>query len=118
MPYGGFFVPPITPETAQPSTQQPQQSTYFNPAKKVEPVRQLVTKTETHIDVDIVTAVIEERNQLELKWLEEILGLVKVRNPRTGRYLKPERFLQEIRRIKENGNYRTYSEVQSDSEQE
>lgn len=48
------------------------------------------------IDVEMVNAVIDEGNGLELLWLMELLkDGVKVRNT-TGRFLKADRFMQAV----------------------
>lgn len=48
------------------------------------------------IDIDMVEAIIKEGNGQEFIWLRNLLESgIKIRNT-TGRYLKPDRFLERL----------------------
>lgn len=99
MPFGGFFVPPVTTPAGASPTLTP-------PKKAVIPIKPAADpKLDSYIDKDLVESVLAERNWTELNWLHEVLGIVKIRNPKTGRYLKSDRYIDQIMKIKESGDY-------------
>lgn len=119
VPWGGFIPPTVTAPTAEPTPVQPK-------PKKIEPPKPAANKKlDDYVDKDLVEAVLRERNWSELIWLQEVLDVVRIRNPKTGRYLKSDRYLAEIARIKENGEFRerttpsgVFTEIPSDSFEE
>lgn len=119
-PWGGFVPPVVSTDPTLTATFNPA------PAKKVVPPKQAANKKlDDYVDKDLVEAVIRERNWAELNWLHEVLSVVRIKNLKTGRYLKSDRYLDEIIRIKESGEYaeRTtpsgeLQEIQSDSFEE
>lgn len=103
MPWGGFIPPIVTPAGSPNPITAPAPSA---PKKAVIPIKAAADpRLDKWIDVDLVKAVIAERNWAELNWLYEVLDIVRIRNPKTGRYLKSERFVEQIMKIKESGDY-------------
>lgn len=75
----------------------PSANSAFFQAKAVQPKPSPIKRFEEFIDVDVVEAVIKEANGIELAWLKDLLETgIRVRNT-TGRYLKNDRFLKEIK---------------------
>lgn len=104
MPWGGF-VPPIVTPAGSPNPVTAPSPAPKKPTVIIKPAAN--PKLDSYIDKDLVESVIAERNWTELNWLYEVLGEVKIRirNHKTGRYIKSDRYIDQILKIKESGEY-------------
>ena len=91
MVFSSWFgnVPPVTTDGPRPETPAP-------PRKKEEPKLNPYRGYE-YVDVDVIEAILQDKNGLELQWLQGLLESgVRVRNT-TGRYLKSARFIEQVK---------------------